>query len=129
MRRPCDACGKPYEAKRATSKFCSVACRNRKHKHPELKPPVEPDQPRELAPLVEVVKAALAEVDRVATPAGVRALMLASRMSGLVMDSAYAGLDKQLGVVLSEALEGSEPVDPVQRLRDELAERRERRSA
>ncbi|MGI6032355.1 MAG: hypothetical protein ACOX69_02940 [Coriobacteriales bacterium] len=43
MKRVCEACGKVYEAKRSTSRYCSSTCRSRAHRHPYKAVPIYGD--------------------------------------------------------------------------------------
>jgi hypothetical protein len=139
MQRPCDVCETPYEAKRATSKYCSDKCRVAasrgavtKHAEPEnvaaapissLPEPEDAPGPVETAVLEELTTA-----ERDKTALGQATLALARRVDiGRDTGAGLAALVKQL-----EATKNSATADvktestPLDRARDELAARRAR---
>lgn len=143
MERPCDVCGEPYEAKRATSKTCSARCRVAKsrgavaiHRDPLPEPPltpvvVIPDADEAVGPVTSALLQELTEADRASTSLGQAALSLARRVDlGRDTGAGLASLVKQL-----EATKNSATADvrseatPLDRTRDQLAERRAKRGA
>lgn len=121
MQRPCDGCGKPYEAKRKNSRFCSGRCRARVHAAGGKPAPVVVDvvpQPG-ASDLVESTRVYLAAANRHETPLGLTALVLAERISsGHEPGGAVATLTKALRETLAEAMEGAgAAVDPMDQLR------------
>lgn len=129
MQRPCDVCGNAYEAKRATSKYCSSGCRIRACRAAEkpAEPPVQIGVAAQAAfrgGLYESTLARLEEVGRLETVLGQQALFLAQRLESSLLDSgsSLASLSKELRAVMDAALDGvAKAADPV----DELRRRRE----
>ncbi len=122
MKRPCDVCGKVYEAKRSTSKYCSSGCRARMSTTagtiavPVVETPVG---------LAETTRQHLAKVGRLDTVPGQQALLLAYRIEG-AHDGAVAGLSKELREVMTVATAGlAQVADPM----DELKAARARKLA
>lgn len=131
MQRQCDSCGKPYEAKRATSRYCGSTCRVRASRGAVVTPIREKRKPTGLAGLVESVRRELEEADRLESYAGEAALDLASRIqAGGDTGSAVASLHRELRATMAEALAGARVArSPLERMRDDLAERRKARGA
>lgn len=152
MKRACDCCGAGYEAKRSTSKYCSSLCRTRasrlrasgavvdlpkgkaKTKRGSRPRPADRDDQdgeREPGAVETATLAALEQVGRAGTPLGATALTLARRLDGgHETGSGMASLAKQLQHTLDAATANTETEkSPVDRARDELAARRERRGA
>lgn len=128
MKRPCDSCSAPYEALRPWSRFCSPTCRRRASRGalaPHALPPPPPGGGR----LVRAVLAELEEADRVESPMGQAALLLARRIDeNRDTGSAMASLHHELRVTLEAAVAGARvPTSPLRLLRDDLAERRRAR--
>jgi hypothetical protein len=130
MQRPCDVCGEIYEAKRATSKYCSDRCKMRKARGAPVEGvsaaslPVEtPDA--EIGPVEAEARRHLAEVDCETSVLGQAALALARRLDGgRDTGTAMASLAKQLEATLSSATKGvALAADPL----DELRARRDRK--
>lgn len=122
MKRSCDACGIPYIAKRANSRFCSDTCRKRgqRGQSSAAARDVEPSQSD--SDIVRVTRSTLEAAGRLDTVAGASAMELARSIpnSG---DSAKAGLVRELRAAVSQATAGAEPVEDevsrARRLRDE----------
>ena len=127
VQRPCDVCGRAYEAKRANSRYCSDTCRKRSQRAggaPTRPPPVT----AEGDPLIAAIERELEGAGRLTCSAGQRALHLARLLAAPTADSgsAKAALDKQLAAAMAQALDGAKrAADPL----DELQARRERRRA
>lgn len=131
MVRSCDACRKPYEAKRGNSRYCSAACRQRAHRSPE--PIVTPvtDLPvtvvvTQPGSLTEATERALAAAGMVDSPDGQAALLLARRLDGSAMDtgSSIAAMVREHAVRVKAAVDaGKVSDDPL----DQLADRRRQR--
>ena len=130
MMRPCDVCGTPYEAKRATSRYCSPTCRVRKSRGAEVVPlpAVDSEKPTEpqRGPCYTATLRALTEADRHETPLGVAALALAQRIDSPGMDtgSALASVVGRLESTLTAAMKGAGAATAPGQLKDELAARR-----
>lgn len=131
MQRPCDVCGETYEAKRATSKYCSDRCKMRKargapteHADPVPLGPVDAPEP-EIGPVEAETRRHLAGVDRETSVLGQTALVLARRLDhGRDTGAAMASVAKQLEATLSSATKGvAFAADPL----DELRARRDRK--
>ena len=132
MQRPCDVCGESYEAKRATSKYCSDRCKMRKARgapveHVDATPlrPIGDAQESEVGPVEAETSRHLTEVKREASVLGQAALALARRLDlGRDTGAAMASLAKQLEATLSSATKGvALSADPL----DELRARRDRK--
>lgn len=130
MQRSCDVCGKVYEARRVTSKYCGSACRTRVSRanaaagsaaDPGAAVPATRDV--EGVDVVAAVRLRLQAAGRVADVAGQQALLLAHRLMTATVDtgSSLASVSKELRAVMAEALEGAAASDPI----DELRARRE----
>lgn len=131
MRKQCAVCQVPFEAKRASAKYCSPRCRVRATR---ARAAGQGDSPAGVAvppPAVPggVEAAAVAELTaagRLGTSGGQSALVLARRIdtsAATEMGAGLAALVKQFGVTLAEAVKGGRAaVNPM----DELRARRER---
>lgn len=141
MDRTCEVCSTQYVAKRATSKYCSGACRKRAADRREAERAAdraassqvsEPAAARP-APSTELTDRIAAELEaagRLDSIAGRQALLLARRLEDpeTSFGSAAASLSRELREVMAEAMAGVALADdPVERFRDELRERRERK--
>jgi hypothetical protein len=132
MEITCQSCSTRFNARR-DAKFCSARCRNRGHRLggasvAEVVPLSGPDPAApDVKPLVATVEKKLRAAERLETPAGQMALVLAERLAaGLDTGSALATLSKQLSSLLEDALAGAK-VEPD--ALDELKARRERKAA
>src|SRR5687768_10840835 len=108
MQRPCDVCGESYEAKRATSKYCSDRCKMRKARGAVTRP--EAEKVPKLAPkhtdgpVTESALVTLRDTDRVESPLGQAALALARRVDlGRDTGAGLAALVKQFEATLKSA--------------------------
>lgn len=125
--RPCDVCGTPYEAKRATSKYCSPTCRVRKSRGAEVVELPQPEAPSSGdGPVYRATLRTLDDIDRASTPLGAAALALARRLDspGVDTGSAIAAVARQLEATLTAATRGADAATAPGQLRDELAARR-----
>jgi hypothetical protein len=123
-------CGRAYEAKRSTSKYCGSGCRVRKTRQPGDKAKVAalPRVAPALSGLLATTTSELAAAGRLETTIGQQAVALALRIETSFGDtgSSVAALHKELRAVMEQALAGAErAVDPV----DELKAWRDRRRA
>jgi hypothetical protein len=141
MVKLCGCCGAQFHG-RSDAMFCSKKCKERKRRErlaagsttPKPKPspaPVValPAQTPDPAPpksgLVRAIEKQLAKAERLDTPAGQMALVLAERLSsGRDTGSALATLSRELTARMGEALAGA-TIEPDEL--DELAERRLRK--
>jgi len=132
--RECDACGKTYEARRVTSKFCSPKCRIANHEKSKLTPTAATPAPlptvtAEAVDEDSVLASTRAELEvagRLGTSLGKVALKLAARLDADVRESGMgvAAIVREHSRVLAEAVKGAQvAADPL----DELRERRDRR--
>jgi type II secretory pathway component PulF len=132
MRRPCDRCGKAYEAQRHTSKYCSTNCRVQASKQRTQQgsnvvvlpggntngnrtdpPETKPDRRKDTA-LVKATRKQLTEAGAAETVLGQQALELAKRLSsGTAFDSAVASMSKEFREVMAQALAAAETDDDV----------------
>lgn len=153
MKRACDFCGKRYEAKRSTSKYCQSRCRTRASRARASGAVVElpkgkakgkrggrrtdagdgegQAEKREPGAVEIATRAALEQVGRAESPLGATALTLARRLDdGHETGSGMAALAKQLQHTLDAATENTDTEkSPLDKARDELADRRKRRGA
>lgn len=123
--RACDHCGRTYEAKRPTSRFCEAKCRVAHHQ--------QGGRPRVASVasvavvssgLVESVTAELEAAGRLDSSLGQQALELARRMVSEYSGSGASQVSRELRAVMSEALGASTVADPL----DEVRNRRERKA-
>ena len=133
MQRSCDVCHGSYEAKRASSKFCSDNCRLRAHRSPmavalapvvPLTTPVDPSE----GSLTAATLAELGAAEMLASSLGQLALMLARRLDRPSMDtgSSIAALVREHRATLTAAVDaGKVAEDPL----DQLAQQRRQRLA
>jgi hypothetical protein len=135
MQRPCDVCGESYEAKRATSKYCSDRCKMRKARgavtaaEAESIPTLVPDHTE--GPVTESALVTLRAAERVDSPLGQAALALARRVD-LNRDTGagLAALVKQFEATLGAATANvKSEQSALDKRRDELAARRAARGA
>ena len=129
MTRECDQCGKPFEAKRSTAKYCGSTCRARRATG---QPPVKlassaavtpPASGLERGPIAAATLIMLTDCARESTPLGVLALHLAATIDDQTTPAnAKAALAKSLRETLAEAVKGANvadnPVDELRRKRD-----------
>lgn len=120
MRKTCAApgCGEEFEAKRATAKYHNDRCRKRAQRAPKVGPPEPPIAavPDEVGgdvipfegPLTKVTRVQLERVDRVDTPIGVAALVLAMRLDNPLAlaetGSSFAALMREYRAAYAEAM-------------------------
>lgn len=114
------------DGRRVSARFCKPACRKRGHRGALVAL-----LPSGGAGLVVAVRAELAAAGRLDSALGQAALGLAERLTGTAnTGSAVAALTRELRATLEAATEGATVEEsPVQRLRDQLAERRRRSGA
>lgn len=128
MRATCSepTCGKTFEAKRSTARFCGSNCRvkaaRRRATEPETAPADAPQTVLDVPLLVAATIDELAKADRLGTALGQAALVLAEKACNRHdTGSATASVIRQLQATLSAALAGAESSsDPL----DELDARR-----
>lgn len=125
IRRKCDLCGVSYVAKSKQSKFCTPACRQRKHAG---MPPRHRPQPAAAEPSNRVTAettATLTALGKLNTPEGQAVLVLAAKIDAAIDPlSAITAATKQLGDTLANLRrEAPAEADPL----DELRKRREAR--
>ncbi len=123
MQRQCDQCGKPFEAKRPTAKYCSGTCRTRRSRSgpPAPPPPVVDAGPSD--GLISSVRNELEKLQQVDSVLGQHALEIARRIVGAPgMNTGVASLSKELSRVMGEARSVStvadDPVDDLKARRD-----------
>lgn len=124
MKRPCDTCGNPYEAKSPRSRFCSDLCRARNKGKPKDAAEVVHVTDLGDSRLYRVAEAELTAAGRVDSSLGQAALALA-RVIGSPRDtgSAQASAVREFRATMSAALQGvsaaADPVDEFTRRRNE----------
>jgi len=138
MLRTCDICGTEFEAKRA--RICSSKCRMRKSRGTVLIKPGKvvalgnsallPDDV-EASAVEAATRRVLVELERMETPQGQAVLVLARKIDdGRDTGAGLAALVKQFDQTLRAATSGAhEDASPLDKARDELAARRDSRSA
>lgn len=127
MIRDCDVCGGRYQAKRATSRYCSDRCRKRAQRAPApvsraltAVPPLTPQQLEE-GPLTRATLEALEEAEVVGTALGQAALLIARKLEAPSTDtgSSIAALIKVHREVMQAALDrGKRGWSPLEDIRD-----------
>lgn len=134
IKRRCDSCGSPYEAQRASSKFCSTACRVRSSRSGGVTPLAAAvleltDEPTATGNTVAAVRTELDAVEQSSSALGAMALALAARIdSGRETGSAMATLTRELRLTMDEArASGRNPASIAEKLGDQLAQRRAQR--
>jgi hypothetical protein len=124
-------CGRIFEAKRPSARYCSPKCRQRGHRSPAARDetPEKPAPVRRAPPdgLVAATEAKLAAAVRLDGPEGQAAMVLAARIEHGEAETgaSVASLVKQYHATMAEALKDGEAASPL----DELRARRERRFA
>lgn len=137
-RRACESCGKQYDAKRPSSKFCGDTCRKRAQRAPKTSPsPAPPSRepapgilelpPDPFAGVVETTtRAELDAAGRTDSALGAAALAIARKVDAISHETgaSAASVVKEHRAALAEALKGvATRANPL----DELTVRRERR--
>jgi len=122
MEVTCASCGEPFEAKRSTAKWCGPTCRTKGNRATGA--PVMAVE----HPLIAAVRADLVKANRLDTPAGQQALVLAWQMlHPMNTGSAVASASKQLTEVLAIALDGATAkADPLEEMQRAWREQRRR---
>lgn len=122
--KPCDLCGTPYQAKRA-SRYCSPACRNQASAARIGRKVVAAEPVVVESSVAAATRAELDAVGRADSVAGQAALTLAARIDAQAeTGAALAALVKQLHATMAVATANtSESLDVL----DELRARREAR--
>jgi hypothetical protein len=116
-------CGKSFEAKRSTRRFCSPDCRVRAHQAPK---PAPARRRRRGRPYLETsVRRELTRAGQAESWAGRQALMLAKRLDDSAGESlaAVASAQTALASAMERALRADSAADPI----GERADRAERR--
>lgn len=109
MQRSCEVCGKGFEARLSTARYCSSTCRARKSRSKTGGAPlrVVPPSPVASSGVVEATQAALDAAGRAGSPHGQAALLLAARMdAGAESSSGLAALAREHRAALVAALDG-----------------------
>lgn len=124
MDRKCEQCGKPFKAKRSDARFCGPTCRS-KRSLGEPPAPVGDREPDDFAKsgLVSATVKELARINRLASPLGQDAVMLAERMTR-AEGAALASLSKEYRAALEAATANAHAAaDPVDELQSRRAQR------
>lgn len=129
--RSCGGCGKPYEAKRPASKFCSDLCRQRAHRKGSAAPVAVSEAP--LEDRSALIAAAESELDLLGirdSRLGQQILAIAQKLgSPFDTGSSISALSKELDRLFDKAHASAGVVaDPVDQLRS-LRDARRRRAA
>ena len=128
MQLACQVCEEPFEAKRATAKYCSERCKKRQHRGGGAAKAKERGEARTsgVGSVAAATLLELQEAGRLHTPLGQTALAVAHRLDMSQMDTGagVASLAKQLESTLAAATADVEVADdPI----DELKAARERK--
>ncbi len=127
MQRQCGFCGRSYEARRATSRYCGPTCRQRSLRALAAGLPPRPstldDDPAPPSELELVVTRELEAAGRLRTAFGQVAVELARRVaSPFESGAAVASLAKQFREAMDKALAGvavaADPLDDIRARRD-----------
>ena len=103
--RPCDSCGKPYDAKRPVSRFCSGTCRKRAQRAGLSGPVPTVTLGGVDGPVSAATSAALEAAGMLDTPIGQSTVALARRMDANADTGAgLASLSDELRAAVAEAL-------------------------
>lgn len=141
MERRCEVCGKAYESKSPKARFCSSTCRSRAHRGGQSQQRAAsgpgglvalPQPPAAGGELIRSVEKELQEADRLETYLGQAAVDLARRIefSTSAPLSQAAAAHRELRAAVADAVRGAHVAkSAMQRHRDELAARREKRRA
>ena len=126
MKRNCDACRITYEARRASSRFCSARCRQRAQRSPVAvfvaSVRIDKVEPR-LCHLSDATLAELEAADMVTSSLGQAAPLLARRLDAPSLDtgSSISALVREHRATLTAAVgAGTRAQDPL----DQLAQQR-----
>lgn len=138
----CQACGRAFEAKRHTAKFCTTACRVRAHQAAKAGHPITPQLPRhregaavvaltpmsaEAGGITAVTERELRAADRLNTVAGQLAMLSARILDSGVQDtmSSTSAMIRQHLATVEKALDGATaaetPLEKIRRERDLMA--------
>lgn len=133
----CQACGRAFEAKRHTAKFCTSACRVRAHAAAKAGRPLTPELPRhregaavvalarppvEAGGIAAVTERDLRAANRLDTVAGQLAMLSARLLDSGVQDtlSSTSALIRQHLATVEKALDGAEvALTPLEKIRRE----------
>lgn len=126
MQTTCASCGAVFEPGRKTQRFCSGGCRSRGNRGHLASVDGPEGQPEVVQGVTGATKARLVKVDRLETPLGQAALVLAQRIdAGRDTGAGLAALVKQHQLSLEAATANLTVADdPVDRLRLVVGERR-----
>ena len=133
--RNCDQCGKVYQAKRPSSRYCSDLCRKRAQRSPQILMPLTavPLVPLFVPTLsggtVEATRRELERAEMVESSLGQVVLILAGRLDAVTNDtgSSMAALAREHRAALAAALESGKVAEsPLDELARRRRERRER---
>lgn len=134
MTRNCDVCRVPYEAKRASSKYCSDGCRKRAQRAPGVPLAAvvtslaSASLPAEDGSLCLATVRELEAADQLGSSLGQACLFIARRLDSGSMDtgSSVAALLRELRATIAEAIaSGRVAADPL----DQIAAKRAARQA
>lgn len=125
MSKACAVCGRDFEARRSTARYCGATCRQRSRRSPGARP-ASVSELSDAQGLYEEARRELEEAQALGSVLGQLTLQLARRVAAAgPAESGFATLVKEFRATRAEVLRGSEPVkDPV----DQVRERRERKA-
>lgn len=148
MKRACVICGAPYEGLSERAKYCSSTCRSRASRGAttsqvvtdsettqvtgsDIAPVVDLNPPVERGPVEAALFSELSDVDRAGSALGQAALTLARRVdAGRDMGTGLAALVRQMEATRASATaDVKSAASPLDKARDQLAERRAARGA
>ena len=128
MERTCDICGTTYLARRATSRYCSGACRAKaSRKGPPPAPVTRIAAPSAVGGIEAATLDELTAAGRVGSSAGQRALALARLLDAPPQGSlgAVAGWAREHGSAMATALAGAVTASATRSALDEIKARRD----
>lgn len=129
MQRSCSHCGRAFEAKRGTAKYCGSSCRGKATQARQAGAEVVPIQSEPVeSGLAGRTEERLRQAGRLDTPEGQLVMQLANRIVGAASDSAVAALSKEYSARLDAVLLGTEESDSLDDMQEKVVEFRRRRA-
>jgi hypothetical protein len=125
MKRSCAACGRDFEAKRSTAKYCGSSCRARKAQGKVRASAARPDD-QESESIAEALRAELESLGVLEQYEARTTLRLARQLdSGVIVGAAFVSQSKELDRRVEELRRRAPKADdPTQGARESVRERR-----
>lgn len=128
MQRSCDICGKPYEAVRSTSRYCSSTCRSRAHLSGQSVPTlaVIAEHPASPGRVTAATRAEAEALGQEGSALAEAALVLALQVDALPDPRTLPALTREWRATMAELRAASvgvsvNPLDELRRRRDSRA--------